>query len=524
MSANSGSAGRRWGMIAILAFGSIGTMMAATIVNVALPSIIGAFGLGQDEAQWLSTAFLTSSTGFMLLNTWAIAAFGMRVSFAAAMVVFIMGSALGSGAHDLPTLVAGRVMQGAGAGLIQPMAMLLIFQTFPERRRGVAIGVYALGVILSPAFGPVIGGVLIDAFDWRIVFIATTPLTALAIPLGLAFLPCRQAAATRPRLDWQGLVFVIAALALTLQGLAHGHREGWDDSGTALRLFGAASAALGFFAWESRHPFPVLNLRLFARPAFCLAALVMFATGLAIYGSTYLVPLYVQLVQHYSPTGAGEILLPAGVAMALCFPLLGRLSDHLDARILLGAGILMFAASMWLLSDIAASTPYTAMAFAVALSRTGIATVMPAANASAMRQAQDMLAHAAPAATFLTQTGGALGVAILSVLLQERAAFHADAMQPLINESNGQVMEALALLRQEMESGGLAPPAASAMAGQQMAASMWASAQLLAFRDCFAAIALAFVALLGLIPLIPSGKQRQKAFAKAPIDRISPIR
>ena len=495
---------RRWGLIGILALGAVGAMMAATIVNVALPSLIGAFGLGQDEAQWLSTAFLTSSTGFMLLNTWAIASFGMRASFAAAMSVFIMGSVVGAGAHDLATLVIGRVMQGAGAGLIQPMAMLLIFQIFPERGRNAAIGIYSLGVIISPAFGPVIGGALIDTFDWRVVFVATTPLAALAIPLGLAFLPKRQSAAARPKLDWQGLALVIGALALTLQGLAHGAREGWDDSGTALRLFGATAAWLAFLGWESRHPFPVLNLKLFARPAFSLAALVIFATGVAVYGSTYLVPLFVQLVQHYSPTGAGEILLPAGVAMALCFPLAGRLGDRIDARILLGAGVLMFAASMLLLSGVAVFTPFAAMAFAVALSRTGIATVMPAANASAMRQAPDMLASAAPAATFLTQTGGALGVAILSALLQDRAAFHAGMMQPLINESNGQAVEALALLRQGLEESGLAAPAATVMAGHQLGAAVWASAQLLAFRDCFLTIALAFVALLPAIPLIPA--------------------
>ncbi|MFT3724291.1 MAG: DHA2 family efflux MFS transporter permease subunit [Hyphomonadaceae bacterium] len=515
--------GRRWALIAIIALGAIGTMMAATIVNVALPSIIGAFGLGQDEAQWLSTAFLTSSTGFMLLNTWAIAALGMRLSFAIAMAVFIMGSVVGSIAHDLPTLVFGRVMQGAGAGLIQPMAMLLIFQLFPERSRGTAIGLYSLGVIVSPAFGPVIGGVLIDAFDWRVVFVATAPLAMIAIPLGLAFLPRRADLATRPKLDWPGLLLVISALALTLQGLAHGHREGWGDGGTALRLFGAAGCAVAFLAWEARHPFPVLNLKLFARPAFCLAALAIFATGVAVYGSTYLVPLFVQLVQHYSPAGAGGILLPAGVAMAASFPLSGRLSDRIDARILLGAGVMMFAASMWLLADVAVFSSFEAMAFAVALSRTGIATVMPAANASAMRQVHDMLAFAAPAATFFTQTGGALGVAMLSVLLQERAAFHADAMQPLVNESNGAAVEALALLRQGLEAGGVAPSQSATMAGQQMAASIWASAQLLAFRDCFAAVAAAFLLLLPLTVLIPGRKARKTRPISAPIDRISSI-
>ena len=136
-----------WLLIGVLALGSIGTMTAATIVNVALPSVIGALGLSQDEAQWLSTAFLASSTGFMLLNTWAVAQFGMRASFATAMATFIVGSACGAAAQDLWLLIAGRMMQGAGAGLIQPMAMLVIYQRFPEAMRGLAVGIYTLGVI-----------------------------------------------------------------------------------------------------------------------------------------------------------------------------------------------------------------------------------------------------------------------------------------------------------------------------------------------------------------------------------------
>lgn len=511
------TAAARWAPIGVLAVGSIGTMLAATIVNVALPSIIGAFGLGQDQAQWLSTAFLTSSTGFMLLNTWAVAAFGMRRTFVAAMCVFIMGSAIGATSSGLEALVIGRVMQGAGAGLIQPMAMVLIFQSFPERSRGTAIGVYSLGVILSPAFGPVIGGLLIDWADWRIVFIATAPLALVAIPLSLLFLPKRQGAGRAPPLDWQGLALVIIAIAMVLQGLAHGHREGWDDVGTALRLGGAALATAAFLAWEHSHPFPVLNLRLFANAGFVLAGLVILLTGLAIYGSTYLVPLFVQLIQHYSPAGAGQVLLPAGIAMVIGYPLAGRISDRIDARWLLGAGIAMFGFSMWLLSGLSAATGWTAMAVFIALSRIGIATVMPAANASAMRQVgSEMLAFAAPAATFLTQAGGALGVAGLSVLLQERAAFHADALAGLMTQTNGQAVEALESMRAGLAEAGFGSSAAQIGAQQQLANSMWLSAQVLAFRDCFNVLALAFATLIVVVPFIPQGLRREKSRKTGP--------
>lgn len=501
-----------WGLIGILALGSIGTMTAATIVNVALPSVIGALGLSQDEAQWLSTAFLAASTGFMLLNTWAVARFGMRASFAVAMVMFIAGSVCGAVAQDLWLLIAGRIMQGAGAGLIQPMAMVLIYLRFPEAVRGLAVGVYSLGVIVSPAFGPVLGGWLIDASDWRVVFVATTPLAFAAMLLGGALLPGRDDEGARPRLDWIGLLLVMTALALMLQGLALGAREGWDDAGVQERLWGAAVFAGGFLAWEARHPHPVLNLRLFARPAFSAAALVIFLTGAVVYGSTWLAPLCVQLVQRYSPAGAGEMLLPAGVAMALCFPLAGRLSDRVDARILLTLGALIFGASMLLMADIGAQTEAGVIAGALAMGRTGVGLTMPAANASAMRHAGGMLASAAPAATFLTQTGGALGVAVLSALLQNRSAFHADALLPVINANNSEAMAALGQLTSGLTEGGLGPVESVAGALNQMAAATWASAQLLAFRECFAATGLVCLILIPAGLLVPPGKRDRSNF------------
>lgn len=513
----------RWIPIVVLMIGSVGTMLAATIVNVALPSIIGAFGLGQDQAQWLATAFLTSSTGFMLLNTWALARFGMRATFVAAMVVFIMGSLLGAGSHSLEALVLGRVLQGAGAGLIQPMAVLLIFQVFPERARGTALGVYSLGVIFSPALGPAIGGGLIDLFDWRVVFVATIPLVLAAIPLAFLFLPLRQGVGRGPRLDWQGLLLVMSVLALTLNGLAEGHREGWGETATVLKLGGAGVAAAAFLAWESLHPFPILNLRLFANPGFALAGLVIMLTGLAVYGSTYLIPLFVQLIQHYSPTSAGQVLLPAGVAMMIGFPLAGRLSHHIDARLLLSAGVAMFGVSMLLLSGVSTSVSFATMAAWIALSRFGIATLMPSAQGSAMRLVDpSMLRFAAPAMTFLTQAGGALGVASLSVLLQERAAFHIDAVAPLVSEKNSEAIAAIDALSDGFLAMNLSAHDAEIMSYRQVAGAMWQGAQVLAFRDCFYVIALAFAALFLVIPLIPakraSQKLRQDRPAPTPID------
>lgn len=294
-------------------------------------------------------------------------------------------------------------------------------------------------------------------------------------------LPTRESGA-RMQLDWFGLLLVMAALALVLQGLAHAAREGWDDAGTALRLAGGAVASVAFLAWEKRHPAPVLNLKLFARPAFCAAGATIFLTGAAVYGSTWLAPLFVQLVQHYSPLGAGEILLPAGVAMAVCFPLAGRLSDRVDPRVLLGVGAVMFVVAMAMLADVAFATEAGGIVLALVLGRAAVGISMPAANASAMTHAREMVAAAAPAATFLSQTGGALGVATLSALLQYRSAFHGDALAAAIRESDVNPVD--------------------------LGRIVWQTAQMLAFRDCFQATAIIGLTLLPLALMVPRRPDR----------------
>ena len=496
-------AAARWSMIGVLALGSIATMTTATTVNVALPSISGSFGLGQEEAQWLSTAFLASSTGFMLLSGWAVAAAGMRAAFAVAMLVFVAGGLCGTAAQEPGMLIAGRAMQGAGAGLIQPMAVLVIFTRFPDGARGLALGVYSLCVIVSPAFGPAVGGVLVDAFDWRVVFVATAPLALAGIPLALSILPPRDAVAGKAKADWVGIAVVIGAIALAIQGLAHGRREGWDDAGTTARLWLALGLGVAFVGWEAWHPAPALDPRLFRRPGFSLAGLTIFASGAAIYASTFLAPMFVQAVQHYSPTAAGEALIPAGIAMAVCFPLAGRLSDHADARLLLCAGLALFGASMLMMAEVAAQTEFVAVATALALGRAGIGLTMPPANALAMRQAAGLLAQAAPAATFLSQTGGALGVALASVLLEERTAFHADALSPMLNAANAQLGEAVTDIGAALTAGGLHPGVVEAAAVAQIGAASRASAQLLAFRDCFFVLGAGFLALAPVAILLP---------------------
>jgi DHA2 family multidrug resistance protein len=496
----------RWFLLLTMLMGSMSTMLAATTVNVALPAMIGAFGLGQDQAQWMSTAFLASSTLAMLANAWAMATYGPRATYIFGMATFIIGSLLGAVSATLEMLIVARALQGVSAGLLQPMSMFLIFQTFPDRLRGTAMGLFSIGVVLAPAFGPALGGVAVDLASWRFVFVATLPLAVIALAIAPFLMPDgeRQSHEKKPPLDWQGLCLLAVALVGLLSAFAGGNRDGWDSDTTFIKITVALAAAVLFYFWERRHPFPALNPAIFKYRQFWSAGLIIVATGTAIYGSTYLIPLFVQIVQGYSPTAAGVMMIPAGLAMVVGFPIAGRLTDRMDPRWLLTFGILCFAISGFLLAGVTALTPYWLLVSWIMLSRVGIAFCNPPANTTAVRAVPlHLLASATGGVSFLMQVGGAFGVNLLAVLLQRRTIFHGDHLAAEMTESNPQFLYQHAMQSQALEASGMPPLTAFTSSFEAIGGQIAMQATVLAFRDCFFVIAVWFVIVLSAIAFMP---------------------
>ncbi len=501
----------RWVLLLTMLIGSMATMLAATTINVALPAIIGAFGLGQDQAQWMSTAFLASSTLAMLANAWAMATYGPRATYVFGMATFIVGSLLGAVSGTLEMLILARALQGVSAGLLQPMSMFLIFQTFPDRLRGTAMGLFSIGVVLAPAFGPALGGIAVDLASWRLVFVATLPLAVIALCLAPFLMPKgdRQSHQKKPPLDWQGLCLLAVAVVGLLSAFAGGNRDGWDSDKTLIKVVVSIGAGIAFYFWERRHPFPALNPAIFKYRQFWAASIIIVATGTAIYGSTYLIPLFVQLVQGYSPTAAGVMMIPAGLVMVACFPLAGRLTDRMDPRWLLTFGILCFAISGVLLSGVTVLTPYWLLVSWIMLSRVGIAFCMPPANTTAVRAVpQNLLASATGGVSFLMQVGGAFGVNLLAVLLQRRTIFHGEHLAAEMNESNAEFLFEHAQQALAMEASGMPTLSAFTQAFDAIGHQVAMQATVLAFRDCFFVIAIWFAVILFTVALVPKPKMQ----------------
>lgn len=409
----------RWLAVATVMIGTMATVLSATVVNVALHDIMVEFGIRQGQVHWLATGFIAAMTTTMLASSWLLDHFGVRKTLAAAMFLFTLISLAGGFAETPGQLIAARIGQGAMAGLMQPMGMYLVFRIFPRDRRGQAMGIYGMGVILAPALGPVLGGFLVDQLDWRYVMFAPAPVTLVGVFMAWRFLPLPVSRPAPYRFDLPGLIllgFTIAVSLDTLNRLQHAAgQENRILAGTILALGGL----LLFVLRERRTAHPLVNMALLRKPVFVFACLGAMALGLALFGSTYLIPLFVQTALGFSATEAGLLMLPAGIVLGMTFPLAGRLADRHSARVLVVFGIGAFAlsATLFALSDLELAFGW--LVLWTVLGRIGIGFMLPALSTGALNPLEPQeLGAGSSTLNFMRQLGGAFGVNLVALTVE----------------------------------------------------------------------------------------------------------
>lgn len=487
----------RWLATATAMISASSVILSTTIVNVAIPGVMGAFGIGQIEAQWISTGFLAAMTATMLLADWCDRAFGLRASMRFALLVFGAGSLLGAAAPNEMLLTLARVVQGAATGVVQPLAMVVMFRVFPPERRGAAMGIFGVGVVLAPAIGPWVGGLLIDGFNWRYVFYLGVPFAAIALGMVQLFLPTRSAEGPRPGFDWLGFALLCLFLGATFNALTNGQRKGWDSDTILIEAALAILGGVGFVAWERRTRQPILDLRLFAVAPFAAASVISFIMGAGLFGSIYLLPLFVQTIQGFTPTQAGLLLMPAGFALIAVFPIAGRLSDRMPPGLPIACGLAVFAYATWLTTAIDIDTAFWAMAWWTALSRFGLGFIFPSLTAGSLRVLpRALIAQGSGAVNFTRQLGGAFGVNLLAIFLERRTAFHADMLAATQTGDNVAGAALLQRLAELFAGAGIPEPQRLPLALGFLGESLLQQAATLAFRDGFLAVTLIFVAAL----------------------------
>ena len=414
----------RWFVLLTVMIGTMASIMASTIINVAVPDMSRVFGLGQERAQWLSAGFMAAMTLSMLTTPWLLERFGYRHAYLGAVLLLMCGGIAGGLSQWFELVLAMRVAEGLAAGVLQPIPAIIVMRAFGPGEQGRAMGIFGFGVVLAPALGPSVGGVLVEWFGWRSIFFVVVPFCLAALWLARRYLPVAApggAAINRPgtRLDQIGLVLISIGVLTLLNGMVH-VRGDVPAIGWAL-LACSATAVLGFIVHQRRGTRPLMELRLFGHRAFAMGGVVAFTYGMALFGSTYLVPVFMQIGLALPPSQAGVVLLPAGLVLAVTIPLAGRLADRQPVSRVVAIGLLLLAASFFLMVTVGiASSLWWIVAWAI-VGRIGLGFVLPSLNLGSMRGLPDeLISQGASTINFMRQLGGAVGISLVGIVLEWR--------------------------------------------------------------------------------------------------------
>lgn len=430
----------RWLLLLSVMVGTMASIMSSTIINVAIPDMSQHFTLGQERAQWVSSGFMAAMTVSMLTTPWLLARYGYRTTYAGCMWLLLAGGVAGGLANDYPLVLAARVAEGLAAGVVQPIPAIIILRAFAPSEQGRASGIFGMGVVLAPALGPSIGGLLVDFFGWRSIFFMVVPFCLASLWLAQRYVPdvAPGGQAANPQgaaLDWRGLLLAAAGTLCLLNGLVE--LQGGTPLAAALLLGSAAALLVGFVALQ-RHTLlarrrqpdqgrdPLMNLSLFADRRFAMGSIVAFIYGVALFGSTYLLPVFMQLGLGLSASYVGTILLPAGLVLAVCIAVVGRLADRHPTHRLVSIGLVLLAASFALMVTIQLDRPERIIPLLVAwaiLGRIGLGFILPSLNIGAMRGLERHdIPQGSSVINFLRMLGGAAGVSLCGIVLEWRLA------------------------------------------------------------------------------------------------------
>lgn len=391
--------------------------MSSTIANIAIPAVMVEFDIEQSVAHWLTTGFLTSVPIGMLLSGWMIDRWGQKQVLLVSSALFVFTSLLAAQSSYFVALAIYRVLQGFTAGVVQPLALLTIFTVFPLHQRGLAIGLYGFGAVLGPASAPVLGGVLVDVWSWPAIFLVAVPFVVVSMVCTVFFVPDTQTAEGRTPFDWRGLGLLLIVWCLHLWWLTEGY--GYTLWPQMALLVSFALSLWVFVRYQLAIEHPLLGLRVFLNPLFTVGFLLSIVLGVGLFASTYVAALFFQQVLGRSAADAGLMLLPAGMVMALTFPVAGHLSDRWPFYRLMNIGLLLFAAAMLAMAYTPIASSMVLWMAWMAVCRLSLGVLSPALGTTPLQGLpSELLSQGAGIINFARQWGAVAGVASIAVFAQ----------------------------------------------------------------------------------------------------------
>jgi MFS transporter, DHA2 family, multidrug resistance protein len=486
---------------------TLGAFMAVLniqIVNASLADIQGAIGAGIDDGGWISTSYLIAEIVVIPLSGWLAQVFSVRLYLLTNAVLFLVLSAACALAQDLPQMIALRAVQGFTGGVLIPMAFTLIITLLPKAKQPIGLALFALSATFAPAIGPTIGGYLTENWGWQYIFYVN--LAPGALMVGMLYFSLDAKPMNLPLLregDWPGIITMAIGLSALQTVLEEGNKDDWFGSPFIVRLSVIATVSLTVFLWiELTAKKPLLNLRLLFRRNFGFGILANFLLGIALYGSVYILPVYLSRIQGYNAEQIGMVLAWTGLPQLVLIPLVPRLMKRFDPRLVIGVGFALFAASNFM--NIYMTTDYATdqLFWPDVVRAIGQALVMAPLSAVATAGIEPENAGSASGLfNMMRNLGGAVGIAVLQTFLTKREQFHSNVLMQSVSTFEQATRTRMDQLTQYfMNHGVLDPTDALHRAYVAIGHIVQKQAFILAFSDTFyllgAALIIALIATL----------------------------
>jgi EmrB/QacA subfamily drug resistance transporter len=413
----------------IVLVGAVAVQLDATIVNVAIDTLGRDLHASLSTIQWVSTGYLLALAMVIPLTGWAVDRFGSKRMWMISLALFLGGSVLCASAWSAGSLVAFRVVQGIGGGLLLPLLQTILAQAAGPQRLGRLIAAIAVPALVAPIVGPVIGGLILDSLSWRWIFLVNVPVCAIALLLAWRYMPDPRAGGDHP-LDWLGLALLSPGLAAIVYGFSEAGTRGGFGGGRVIAPLTIGAVLVAAFAVHSLRTRiqPLIDLRLFRQRSFTASASLMFLAGLSIFGAMLLLPLYYQQARGQSALDAGLLLAPQGVGLMVALPIVGRLTDRIGPRPIVLAGMALATLGTIPYTQVGPDTSELALGAALVIRGAGLgALFVPATTAAYHGLRNEAIPRATSAVRIFQQVGGSFGTALLAVILQHQAAGQAAA-------------------------------------------------------------------------------------------------
>lgn len=421
-----------WLIAASVMLATFMEVLDTSVANVSLPHIAGNLSATTDESTWVLTSYLISNAIILPATNWLGHFFGRKRFLIVCIGIFTLSSALCGAATSLDMLLVARVLQGAGGGALQPIAQAVLLESFPQEKRGSAMAVYGMGIVVAPIIGPTLGGWITDNYSWRWIFYINVPIGILAVFMASTFLedPPYIKGQRPGRIDYIGFGLMALGLASLQIVLDKGQEEDWLSSSFITKAIVIAVVALvAFIIWELRTKEPIVNLRVLGNRNFAVGVVLITAMGVVLYGTIALLPLFLQTLMGYPALQSGLAVSPRGIGAVVSMILVGRLVGKVDGRYLVMLGFIVVGYSSYLLGDIDLEISISSIVWPQIIAGLAMGFVfVPLTVMTTGTLSNEQIGNATGIFNLMRNVGGSFGIAAVTTMLARGAQVHQAAM------------------------------------------------------------------------------------------------